>query len=151
MQQEDSKLPNELVERKVKNPYSYEIQTRFVDTDRLGHINNAVYATYLELARTYWHQMVKKGDLKHFDWILGSISIKFIREAVLGDKLRIYMWASHIGNRSWEFSYGIYNQRDELITQASSKQIGFDYDTRTSASIAQDICMDLRSRCGGGW
>ncbi len=35
--------------------YRKEITVRFRDTDMLGHVNSAVYVSYLELARASWY------------------------------------------------------------------------------------------------
>ena len=36
-------------------PFTHPIEVRFRDLDALGHVNNAVYLTYLESARiAYW-------------------------------------------------------------------------------------------------
>ena len=37
-------------------PFEHELEVRFRDCDPLGHVNNAVYLTYLEAARfAWWH------------------------------------------------------------------------------------------------
>ncbi|HWX25489.1 MAG TPA: acyl-CoA thioesterase, partial [Vicinamibacteria bacterium] len=38
-----------------RGAFSCEVEVRFRDLDALGHVNNAVYLTYLESARiAYW-------------------------------------------------------------------------------------------------
>lgn len=38
--------------------YEHPIEVRFVDTDALGHVNNAVYLTYFEAARAGYYAKV---------------------------------------------------------------------------------------------
>ena len=38
--------------------YQHAIEVRFSDTDAMGHVNNAVYLTYFELARAGYYQAV---------------------------------------------------------------------------------------------
>ena len=38
--------------------YEHPIEVRFVDTDALGHVNNAVYLSYLEAARAGYYAAV---------------------------------------------------------------------------------------------
>ena len=52
-------------EYKISQP----IQLRFVDTDALGHINNAHYLSYCEMARVTYFDTVM-GDV--IDWKAGS-------------------------------------------------------------------------------
>ncbi|WP_449435996.1 acyl-CoA thioesterase [Pedobacter steynii] len=43
--------------------YKTNIETRFADFDMMGHVNNATYFTYMEIARAkYWKQAVQ------WDW-----------------------------------------------------------------------------------
>ncbi len=139
-----------LQEMNVNNPFIYEVQLRFCDLDGLGHINNAIYVTYMELARTYWQKEIK-SSLESFDWILGSIHVRFIKEALITDAIRIFMWVSRIGTKSWDFTYAFINQKDEIIAKAASTQIGFDYKLKKSAEISEDIVADINRRVGVAW
>ncbi len=132
------------------NPFKTSIQMRLADTDSLGHVNNAAFVKFLEYARTEWHVHVKgsRESLNNWDWILGSVSIRFIKQAKLSDSLIVYLWSSKIGNKSWEFSYTIVNQNEEIVSIATSTQIGFDYDLQVTIPIPTDIRLDLEKRKG---
>ena len=132
------------------NPFKTAIQMRLADTDSLGHVNNAAFVKFLEYARTEWHVHVKgsRESLDNWDWILGSISIRFLKQAKLSDSLIVYLWSSKIGNKSWEFSYAIVNQKEEIISIATSTQIGFDYGSQATIPIPADIKIDLQKRRG---
>lgn len=56
------------------------IEIRWGDLDALGHVNNAVYATYLEEARDEWltHALGPAGSL--WDYVLARVAIDFRRE-----------------------------------------------------------------------
>jgi len=45
------------------NTYTTDIDVRFRDIDAMGHVNNAVYATYIEQARTEYFRDVLDADL----------------------------------------------------------------------------------------
>ena len=134
----------------VNNPFIYQVQIRFCDLDGLGHINNAIYVTYMELARTYWQKEIKES-LESFDWILGSVHVRYVKEALITDDIRIFMWVSRIGVKSWDFSYAIVNQNDEIVAKAKSTQIGYDYDLKQSTAISKDIVDDINGRLGAPW
>ena len=56
-----------------------QIQVRWSDADPLGHVNNAVYLTYLEIARGgLVEDAVGVGEWEN--WILARIEIDFLRE-----------------------------------------------------------------------
>ena len=49
--------PTPIDPRDLKGPFSHtaSIEVRFADTDAMGHVNNATYLTYCEIARIkYW-------------------------------------------------------------------------------------------------
>ena len=41
------------------------IQVRFSDIDAMGHVNNAVYLSYFELARVYYFEKIMNES---WDW-----------------------------------------------------------------------------------
>jgi acyl-CoA thioester hydrolase len=58
------------------------IKIRWRDVDNYGHVNNAVYLTYLEEARDAWtHRAL--GD--RFDFVIVRVAIDYRRELSLDD------------------------------------------------------------------
>jgi len=56
------------------------IAIRWRDLDALGHVNNAVYATYLEEARDRWLTGVLGRGESLWDYVLARLAIDFRRE-----------------------------------------------------------------------
>ena len=61
------------------------IEIRWRDLDAYGHVNNAVYLTYLEEARDAWvhHVLGKVADT--WDFVLARVAIDYKRELVQDD------------------------------------------------------------------
>jgi acyl-CoA thioester hydrolase len=57
-----------------------EIEIRWRDCDSYGHVNNAVYATYLEEVRDEWLTRVLGDDDGAWDYVLARVAIDFRRE-----------------------------------------------------------------------
>jgi acyl-CoA thioester hydrolase len=55
------------------------IEIRWRDLDDFGHVNNAVYLTYLEEARDEWVELTL-GARAAWDFVLAHVSIDFRRE-----------------------------------------------------------------------
>ncbi len=51
------------------------IQIRFKDIDMMGHVNNANYITYFELARLTYFDSLKDEGVK-IDWVCLHMGIK---------------------------------------------------------------------------
>jgi acyl-CoA thioester hydrolase len=55
------------------------IEVRWRDLDGLGHVNNAVYATYLEECRDEWAVRVL-GAEDPWEWVMARVAIDFREE-----------------------------------------------------------------------
>jgi acyl-CoA thioester hydrolase len=56
------------------------IEIRWRDLDAYRHVNNAVYATYLEECRDEWMERVLGTDGDLWDFVLARVAIDFRRE-----------------------------------------------------------------------
>jgi acyl-CoA thioester hydrolase len=113
------------------------IQIRFADTDMLGHVNNANYLTYMELARmSYFNEVV--GDV--VDWnkegvILAKATIDYRRPIYLTDTLFIYLTVDHISSKSFNFSYKFVVEKEgeeTTCSEGSTIMVCFDYQENKS-------------------
>ena len=118
-----------------------EFTPRFRDTDRVGHVNNAVFVTYIEIARVDWWTTVReKHNGNPINFIIARVEVDYKAPIHLGDKLSIAMWVSKIGTKSWEFSYKIFNQKTNVVhAKAKSIQVGYDYNTDNSVVLNEDV------------
>lgn len=55
----------------------YRVPVRWVDLDGLGHVNHAVFLTYLEAGRDAW---LESHSIPREEYVVGSISIIYRRE-----------------------------------------------------------------------
>src|SRR5690349_1075447 len=63
---------------------------RFRDTDAMGHLNNAVYVTYFEVARTaYWKALTGDKDYQKVPFILAHTTIDFRSPAFVHETLLV--------------------------------------------------------------
>jgi acyl-CoA thioester hydrolase len=61
------------------------VELRWRDMDAYGHVNNAVYLTYLEEARDAWAQQVLGEVTDTWDFVLARVAIDFKQELKQGD------------------------------------------------------------------
>ena len=107
------------------------IQIRFVDIDQFGHVNNAVYLSYLEISRIpYFDQIIGKIDWMQEGMILGKIEIDYLEPILLNDAIKVRVWCSKIGNKSFELSYlllKISEGEEKEMAKAKSIMVCFNY------------------------
>ena len=114
---------------------------RFRDIDGMGHVNNAVYLSYVELARTqfYMHQ-ANKRTLDEIDFILAHVEIDFESQATWGDQIQVAVWPSKIGNSSFTLSYEVKEKRTgRILARAKSVLVSYDYEKRKSKPIPDEF------------
>lgn len=107
---------------------------RFVDFDSLGHVNNANYLTYFEIARIrYFEEIIAEGrvDWKKEGIILARAVIEY-RQPINGyDGYFISIRCSRLGTKSFDFDYLITKETDAgdiTIAEGSTVMVCFDYE-----------------------
>lgn len=121
--------------------FTTEVQMRFRDLDAMGHVNNAVYLTYCELARTQFYLKHSfKRSLREIDFILAHVDMDYIAAAEWGDQIEVSVWPSKIGDSSFTLSYEIRDKKsDRLLAKSSSVLVFYDYDRKESKPIPPDF------------
>lgn len=100
-----------------------EVQVRFGDTDALGHINNATYATYAELGRV---ELVKSMGLPPGGFILARLALDYRRQVRLGQRVRVETWVERVGNSSVTMGQAI-TADGEVAVEVEAVAVWFDY------------------------
>ena len=114
---------------------------RFRDLDPMGHVNNAVYLSYCEYARTqFYMKHAFKRSLHDIDFILAHVDIDYIAAAEWGDEVVVSVWPSKIGESSFTLSYEVRDKKsDRLLAKSSSVQVSYDYDKKKTKPIPADF------------
>jgi acyl-CoA thioester hydrolase len=112
-------------------PFVIQERVRFRDVDSFGHVNNAVYSTYLEQAR-----LDALGGLGSV--ILARVEIDFRSEVSVGEDVEVRSRCSRIGTKSIDLEHEIL-ANGRLAAEAKSVLVGFDYERRVSAPIADQL------------
>ncbi|MGQ9614243.1 MAG: acyl-CoA thioesterase [Chloroflexus sp.] len=121
-------------------PFHYRIEVRFRDLDALGHVNNAVYATYFESARIAYYQRLVGGSLNRLGIILAELTISYKAPAHFGDELLVGVRVSRIGGKSFTMDYAIARVGDgALIATGQSVLVAYDYAAGRSVPVSDEF------------
>ena len=120
---------------------THELRPRFRDTDAMGHINNAVYVTYLEVARQeYWRDFSRDQDYRRVPFILAGVKIDFRSEALVSERLAIGIRCDWIGTKSFAFGYEIREPvSGRVVVEATSVQVCYDYAAKRSMHVPDEL------------
>ena len=125
----------------------HEIVPRFRDTDAMGHINNAVYVTYLEVARqVYWARLDAHSDYRRVPFILAHVTVDFRSEALVSEVLESGIRLAWIGDRSFSFVYRIREKPSgRTVVEATTVQVCYDYAARRTLPMPEALRRSLES------
>ncbi|XVH31972.1 acyl-CoA thioesterase [Haloferacaceae archaeon DSL9] len=118
----------------MEPPFTTEVPVRFRDLDTMGHVNNAVYATYLEQARVdYFRDVIGEG-LHEVNSVLATLSIEYRRPVQLADSVTVSIAVPQLGKSSIPMEYEI-RAGGELAATAETVQVAVDPETERSRPI----------------
>ena len=122
----------------------HRLQVRFRDCDPLGHVNNAVYLTYLEQARfNLWRaqlgfeaKVASDPGPRGVGFILARVEFDFRAQSRYGDELEVALSLESFGRTSFTYSYEIHDvATGALVATARTVLVRFDYDTQRPAPL----------------
>ena len=91
-------------------PQHYELKTRWKDIDSFGHVNNAVFLSYIEDARILFF---KRWNINYNErsLIVASVKIDYLRQVEHPTQLIIGQRISRIGKTSFDIHSVIFDQK----------------------------------------
>jgi acyl-CoA thioester hydrolase len=113
-------------------------RVRFRDLDAFGHVNNAVYLTYLEEARNALlrHLGLARG-VAEITMILARVEIDFRAQLDAGEELEIGVRPVRLGTKSFELEYEL-RAAGRVVAEARTVLVGYDYDANVSIEIPDE-------------
>ena len=89
-------------------------QIRFSDVDQFGHVNNSVYFSLYDLAKTtYFKDVLSLSEWGDVVVVVANINANFFQPVFFSDEMEIATAAVHLGNKSFT-----------LLQRAVSKNTG---------------------------
>jgi acyl-CoA thioester hydrolase len=118
--------------------HTHEIDVRLADTDAMGHVNNASYLTYVEIARVAYYEQVIGQPLPlgyhgaEEGMILAEIRMTYRSQAFYGETLAVETRVERIGRSSFTMVHRITAPASRygparLVGVAESVLVSYDY------------------------
>jgi acyl-CoA thioester hydrolase len=135
----------------MSNYHTSTIQVRFADIDKLGHVNNAKYLTYFEIARMQFFEDEFK-NITDLDWktkglILAKTEVEFLSPILLEDLVEIETYCTKIGNKSFELTYRVFKKKNNeriLAAKGSSVLVSYNYIEQKSIPLEESWKNELK-------
>jgi acyl-CoA thioester hydrolase len=115
-----------------------KIEIRFNDVDIYGHINNAIYLSYLEQARIYFFNELIGKDHNWMEEgiIVANVNINYLKPIVFGQYIIGEVWLDEIGNKSFKLAYKLY-QNDVEMSNATTTMVCMNFIERKSIAFPE--------------
>jgi len=131
-------------------PYRHSIEIRYVDTDALGHVNNATYFSYFEAARAGYYEQVSghpfgtgpDADTKTF--VIAEAHITYRQPALFGEPLFCSCRVAWVGRSSFGLEYHVEVEASSIgkartIADGSTVQVFYDLTTGSVMRMPSDL------------
>ena len=118
--------------------HRHPVEVRLADTDAMGHVNNANYLTYVEIARVVYYEQVTGNALPigthgaEEGMILAEIRMTYRSPAFYGETLTVETHVERIGRTSFGMVHRITAPESRygparLIAVADGTMVAYDY------------------------
>ncbi len=107
----------------------------------MGHVNNAVYASYFENGRVaFFRENFEVNGATDFPFILARLEIDYRRPVMIGDELVLGLRVAAMGTTSFSFEYRL-TANGAVAAEGRSVQVAFDY----KRGVKRPLDPDFRS------
>lgn len=126
-------------------PFQFGLKTRWRDLDAFRHVNNAVFATYVEDARI---DLFKRWGLSptggEKSVIAASLKLDYLKQLSHPSQLIIGQRISRLGNTSFDIESAVFlkDEPDDPICQTLLTCVCFDYVAQRTVPVYEDITKD---------
>lgn len=137
-----SNVLNQGIPLDLTDPQTYRhwntVSIRYADEDRMGHVNNAAYGIWIEVARVSLIARYLAAGPEWLDTVLASVTINFLKETRFPGDVRVGAKLLRIGNSSFRSGYGVFRD-DACLATAECTNVYFDTRSRTSTAPTEAV------------
>jgi len=134
----------------ISSAYTNSIEVIFRDVDSFGHVNNAVYFTYLETIRTkYFRELKARSGIDEMDMIVAKATCNYKSPAYIAEQLDISLGITRFGKKSFDCMYIVNTDKGRKIASAKTIQVAYNYNTKTTIVIPEQFKQAVIEYQGG--
>ena len=125
-------------------PFTCPVELRYGDVDAMNHVNNAVYVTFLELARLrLWQERIGfSGSARDIPIIVARVAVDYRSPVGLEDRVVIGVGVKEVGRTSFTLAYRI-EASGRLAAEAETVQVLYDYARGKPIPVSDELRAKL--------
>ncbi|HXX60810.1 MAG TPA: thioesterase family protein [Candidatus Sulfotelmatobacter sp.] len=136
--------------------YQHPIEVRFSDTDAMGHVNNAVYLTYFELARAGYYRAVTGRVFETLaetdrSLIMAHARVEYRAPTFFGETVVVACRAAWVSRSSFSLEYRLIAAEDSprgggrLLADGETIQVAYDYAAGRATRLDPEMVRALEA------
>jgi acyl-CoA thioester hydrolase len=119
------------------------------EVDLFGHVNNVMYAKYMQAARV--HFMEELGIMKTYHeqkigFMVAATSVIYLKPLFYPGSIKVKTLVKEIKNTSFILTHEIINQNDELAAKGEDVIVYFDFNKHEKMALNAALIKLLESR-----
>ncbi len=118
-------------------PFVHREVVRFGDLDALGHVNNAVFLTYVESARVAFLAhlgLVRSPDELAF--VVARVEIDFRSPIAFGEEVDVGVRVARFGRKSFDLEHAL-EVGGRCVAEARTVLVAYDYGRREAMTLPE--------------
>jgi acyl-CoA thioester hydrolase len=120
--------------------FTTPIEIRFADLDAYGHVNNAVFFTYMETARIKLFQHYFGAFLdSDLMFLIVRAECNYLHPVEMNDPLLITIHINRVKHSSFDFSYQLHDGQGKIFAEAKTIMISYDPKLKKPVAIPEKI------------
>jgi len=118
-------------------PFSTTVDVRYQDHDTLGHVNNAVYVTYMEEARVAYLSEYAGLSMDDISMVVAHLDVDFRRTVEYADAVEVAVGVTDVGGSSFTMAYEV-RDGEQVAVEGESVQVALDPETGESQPVPDE-------------
>ena len=123
--------------------FTSKISTRWKDLDAFQHVNNAIFASYVENARVeFFMRWGLPSDGKGKSIIVASLNIDYVMQVKHPSDLIIGQKVINIGNTSFVITSVVFDSKGNVAAISKITSVCYDFDSQSPVPVYDKIKKD---------
>ncbi|MFC3476801.1 acyl-CoA thioesterase [Halobacterium litoreum] len=116
--------------------YTESVDVRYQDHDTMGHVNNAVYVTYMEEARFAYLTEGVGIPADELGMVVANLTVDFRRPVEYARDVEVGVSVTDVGDSSFTMAYEV---RDDegVAVEGESVQVALDPETKETRPVPE--------------
>lgn len=114
----------------------------------MGHLNNAVFLTYLEQARIRWWEPQLQGrPWQEHGFLIARTEINYRKPVLFHDVIRVELAVSQIGTSSFTLGFKLFRAKDgDLMAEGHTVQVMMDFEAERPRPLPAETIAWLKAQ-----